>query len=256
MRLFVHIRCRGRASGLRPLRTAALAVAALLAGAGAAVAQSAATGVSVYWNALTQSAKPASGLAVDWSALDALRPAPTEAPAAIVLHPPPKPRVAVVAAPKPAEKPAIAAPKPVAPALATAPPRAPSPPRAESAAPPPSATAAMPAAAPALMPGRISMVRYAKGQSDLPADGRDLVNSVAAQLAANGKARLQLVAYASGSGGDAIEARRIALARAVQLRAYLVEKGVQSVRMDVRALGNRNAGDGPADRVDLVIVDR
>jgi hypothetical protein len=241
MRLFVHIRCRGRASGLRPLRTAALAVAALLAGAGAAVAQSAATGVSVYWNALTQSAKPASGLAVDWSALDALRPAPTEAPAAIVLHPPPKPRVAVVAAPKPAEKPAIAAPKPVAPALATAPPRAPSPPRAESAAPPPSATAAMPAAAPALMPGRISMVRYAKGQS---------------QLAANGKARLQLVAYASGSGGDAIEARRIALARAVQLRAYLVEKGVQSVRMDVRALGNRNAGDGPADRVDLVIVDR
>ena len=101
------------------------------------------------------------------------------------------------------------------------------------------------------------MLRFAKGQTDVPADGQDLLDAVAAQLAANGKLRLQLVAYASGgaSGDDPLEARRLALSRAVQLRAYLIEKGVQSVRMDVRALGNRNAGDGPPDRVDLVVAD-
>src|SRR5579872_4895234 len=108
MRFFVHIRCRDRASGLRPLRPAALGFAALVAFGGAAVAQSP-TGLSVNWNALTQSAAQAPGLAVDWSALDTLRPAPPGAPAAIVLHPPPKPRVAVVATPKPAEKPVVAA---------------------------------------------------------------------------------------------------------------------------------------------------
>lgn len=293
MRLFAHIRCRDRAGGSRPLRPAALAFGALLALGEAALAQSS-TGVSVNWNALTppaapasgvavdwkaldalhsaqpgapapvalrpppqpSDAAPASGLAVDWNALDVLRPAPAAAPATIALRPPAPPRVAVVTPPKPPEKPAVAAPKPVTPALATAPRLAPAAPRAESAPPSPSATAAIPAAAPALMPGRVSMVRYAKGQSDLPPDERDLVNSVAAQLAANGKVRLQLIAFASGSGDDAVEARRIALARAIQLRAYLIEKGVQSVRMDVRALGNSNAGDGPADRVDLVIVDR
>src|ERR1700677_955150 len=135
MRAFVHIRCRDRASGLRPLRSAALAVGALLALGAPAVAQSSA-GVSVDWNALTQSATPAAGLAVDWGALDALRPAPPgEAPGTIVLHPPPKPQVAVVAMPKPVAKPVVAAPKPVTPVVATVPPRAPVVPRADTAAP-------------------------------------------------------------------------------------------------------------------------
>jgi len=35
----------------------------------------------------------------------------------------------------------------------------------------------------------------------------------------------------------------------------LIEKGVHSFRMDVRALGNRNEDNGPADRVDLILLD-
>jgi hypothetical protein len=38
------------------------------------------------------------------------------------------------------------------------------------------------------------------------------------------------------------------------VRAYLIEKGVRSLRIDVRALGNR-ADNGPvADQVDLLVV--
>lgn len=249
MRLFVQI------------RVAALALGAAFALGGTAIAQqstSPAPGVSVDWKALGQPAAPGGGLAIDWSALDALTPASPGAPGAIVLHPPPTPRIAVVAPPIPPAKPVLAAPKPVAPVVAVVPPRPPAPPRTENSPPSPGTGAAIPAAAPALVPGKTAMLRFAKGQSDVPADGQGLLNTVVAQLAANDRLRLQLVAYASasGSGDDADEGRRLALARAVQLRAYLIEKGVQSVRMDVRALGSRDVGDGPADRVDLVLVGR
>jgi outer membrane protein OmpA-like peptidoglycan-associated protein len=107
----------------------------------------------------------------------------------------------------------------------------------------------------ALAPGRVSMVQFQQGRADLPPAGQALLDAVASQLAANPKLRLQLVAYASGQSDDAVAARRISLARAVQMRSYLIEKGVESIRMNVRALGDRNDGAGPADRVDLVILD-
>jgi outer membrane protein OmpA-like peptidoglycan-associated protein len=120
----------------------------------------------------------------------------------------------------------------------------------------PAVRAAVPASAPAAEAGQIRTVPYAKGQSDVPAQGQHLLDSLAAELAANAKLRLQLVAYASGSGEDTVEARRLSLARAIRMRAYLIGKGVPSVRMNVRALGNRTEGGGPADRVDLVLVER
>src|SRR6185437_5421099 len=102
---------------------------------------------------------------------------------------------------------------------------------------------AIPVAAPATVAGALSVVRFEAGVSEIPAAARPLLDSVAARLLANETLRLQLVAYASrGAGEDPIEARRISLARAVTVRAYLIEKGVHSFRMDVRALGDRTAG--------------
>lgn len=77
-----------------------------------------------------------------------------------------------------------------------------------------------------------------------------------AKLKGNDALRVQLIAHAAGGDEDAIEARRLSLARAVAVRAYLIEGGVRSLRMDVRALGNRADGGGPSDRVDLVIVNQ
>lgn len=63
------------------------------------------------------------------------------------------------------------------------------------------------------------------------------------------------MAYADGDQDGANKARRLSLSRALAVRAYLIDNEIASTRMDVRALGNR-ADDGPADRVDLVVINR
>ena len=67
--------------------------------------------------------------------------------------------------------------------------------------------------------------------------------------------RLQLIAYASGTADQANQSRRISLQRALAVRSYLMEHGVANTRMDVRALGNRNEGEEPPDRVDIVLLE-
>jgi outer membrane protein OmpA-like peptidoglycan-associated protein len=100
----------------------------------------------------------------------------------------------------------------------------------------------------------VNTVKFATGATDLPANSQSVLDTVAAKLMADDALRVQLVAHATGSADQAMEARRVSLARAVAVRAYLIDKGVRSLRMDVRALGNRS-DDAPAtDQVDLVIV--
>jgi outer membrane protein OmpA-like peptidoglycan-associated protein len=102
----------------------------------------------------------------------------------------------------------------------------------------------------------MNSIKFAPGASVVPKGARATLDALAQRLAANGSLRLQVIAYAKGSEDEASRARRLSLARAIAVRAYLIEKGVPGVRMDVRALGNRTTGRGPADRVDLVVLDR
>jgi outer membrane protein OmpA-like peptidoglycan-associated protein len=113
-----------------------------------------------------------------------------------------------------------------------------------------------PASAGAAAAAVTSVVRFGPGLADIPADARPVLDAIVARLKANDALRVQLIAHAAGGEDDAIDARRLSLARAVAVRAYLIEGGVRSLRMDVRALGNRPDGGGPTDRVDLVIVDQ
>ncbi len=191
-------------------------------------------------------------------ALDASAP-PAAAPgdaAPIVLKPPLPP--VVLTPPPPAKREVMVVPPPRPPVTPTvAPVRAPAPmPPPVPLTPPLAAPQPTPAAAPATVAGPAEMVHFAKADTSLTPDGRALLDRIAATLAANDKLRLELVAHASGDPDDPVMARRVALQRAIVLRTYLIEHGVQSVRMDVRALGDKDAGDGPLDRVDLVLVGR
>ena len=185
--------------------------------------------------------------------------------------------------PKPPSAAAVPPPPAVPPAPAhddtPAPPSQPAGAGADSAptelAPPPTATAAAaapstPAAArpgPATAPPApvqvaaaasagaiVNTVKFAVGATDLPPDSQPVLNTVAAKLIADDTLRVQLVAHATGNTDQAMEARRVSLARAVAVRAYLIDKGVRSLRMDVRALGNRADEGAPSDQVDLLIV--
>lgn len=148
------------------------------------------------------------------------------APSKSSVSAPVKPQTAPVAALKPADKPA-----PVAPAVATPQnPIQPVPSRAASAG--------------------NSMMLFAPGAVDLSPEAAAQLDALASSL--TGQTRLQLKAHASGADNDA-ETRRTALKRALAARTHLLAKGVDSTRIDVRALGPVTDG-GPPDRVDLIVL--
>ena len=163
-------------------------------------------------------------------------PAPAQAPA-----PPPEP-VVQPAAPPPEPVPAA----PAAVAAEAEPP----PPPAESLTSGPAVepqTAALP---PASALADQIRVLFPEGSVELDDDAQRRLSAVATALTENPIVRIQLLAYAKASSDGSSRARRLSLSRALAVRAYLIEKGVRSTRMDVRALGAKH-GDGPADRVDI-----
>jgi len=100
----------------------------------------------------------------------------------------------------------------------------------------------------------VTAVKFKAGATELGSGAQPGLDAIANRLLANENLRVQLISHATGGADDAMEARRVSLARAVAVRAYLIDKGVRSLRIDVRALGNR-ADQGPvADQVDLLVV--
>ena len=97
-------------------------------------------------------------------------------------------------------------------------------------------------------------LKFKPGVADLGNGGQPVLDTIASKLLANESLRVQLVSHATGGPDDAMEARRVSLARAVAVRAYLIDKGVRSLRIDVRALGNRTDTGPAADQVDLLVV--
>ena len=91
------------------------------------------------------------------------------------------------------------------------------------------------------------------GEKDIRADETEKLAAFANELVANSSTRLQLRSYATDINESASAARRLSLARALAVRSFLIEAGVNSTRIDVRALGAKNER-GPADRVDLVVA--
>ncbi|KZD04264.1 hypothetical protein AUP43_12230 [Oceanibaculum pacificum] len=96
---------------------------------------------------------------------------------------------------------------------------------------------------------------FPAGGSDLADQARGQLAPIVQRLKADDGLRVQLMAYAAGDGSSSSQARRVSLSRALAVRSYLIEQGIRSTRMDVRALGDTNR-DGSADRVDVRIVGR
>jgi len=176
-----------------------------------------------------------------------------------------EPPAPVAAAPEPAPAaPPAPAPSSAANAIAAAEPRsapvANPPPRSEPpAAPPPrqQTAAVAPVPQPPISAGETQAMRigFTGENVVLPEPSKGELKGVVETMTKNPAMRVQVKAYASGNAEAASKARRISLSRALAVRAYLIEQGIGSTRIDVRALGN-NAEGGPGDRVDLVLVAR
>lgn len=160
--------------------------------------------------------------------------------------PPPPPAAAQMTAPPPPSSSVIKAPMPPAP-----------PPVAAQITAPPvkQQQASLPAAGSPLTPGHVMRVTFGADATMLPAEAKGPLDALAVKLKGKEETRLQLLAYAGGGGLSSSKARRLALSRALAVRSYLIEVGVNSTRIDVRALGDK-APDEPMNRVDLNIIDR
>ncbi|MBV9044295.1 MAG: hypothetical protein JO348_15825 [Alphaproteobacteria bacterium] len=173
--------------------------------------------------------------------------------------PPPKPN-----RPTPAKPPkqAAHAPSPPPPAAATgdasipftlggpmsAPPR-----RTASTTPPPARTAPSVPAQTGMR--RQSQIPFAPGQSSPANADVAAVHSLAASLNAAlnaGATRVQLEAYGGPRGDKSSDSRRLSLKRALVIRELLIEDGVPSEKIDVRAMGGVD-DSGAADRVDVFV---
>lgn len=198
------------------------------------------------------------------------------APAPALAAPAP-PAMAPAPAPTPVKepvklaKPAPAAPKmaakapPPPPRQAAKSPKAPPPPPKIARVEPPKPTKAVPAPsappAKASLPaggateGRAVQVPYQGDATRLPGSSREPLKALANQLKGQEGMRLQLMAYAGGENLSPSKARRLSLSRALAVRSFLIENGVRSTRIDVRALGNKTT-EQPVNRVDINIVER
>lgn len=161
--------------------------------------------------------------------------------------------------------PKITAPKKQAPIRLASLPKATSTPTRELKAPPaPKAAAPTPPSvkAPAAKPlsaksqSMLSVsVGFDVGVIKLTDGAQSELESVITTLSKNEDLRVRLHAFAKTPDGNKNAARRLSLSRALAVRSYLMDKGIRSTRMDVRALGNQSDG-AAADRVDVTVVKR
>ena len=98
-------------------------------------------------------------------------------------------------------------------------------------------------------------VPFAQDQTKLPVSAKKPLISMAKILKGTVNQRLQLMAYAGGPSLSSSLARRMSLSRALAIRSFLIENGVRSTRIDVRALGNKTTEE-PLNRVDLKVTER
>lgn len=126
------------------------------------------------------------------------------------------------------------------------------PPKLEEAQP---GVASLPSPTGQLSDGDSMRIVFENDSSKLPSDVREALKGLSDRMNQQENLRLQLLAYAGDTDTSASAARRLSLSRALAVRSYLIENGVRSTRIDVRALGNKSTEE-VTERVDITVVER
>jgi outer membrane protein OmpA-like peptidoglycan-associated protein len=93
-------------------------------------------------------------------------------------------------------------------------------------------------------------VDYGADDTDVPDSVKSKLLKLAAKLKGRPMDRVIVTAYASGKPEEKKAANMISLSRALSLRAFLIDAGIDMDRIIVKAKGLDNP-DGPVDRADL-----
>jgi outer membrane protein OmpA-like peptidoglycan-associated protein len=108
-------------------------------------------------------------------------------------------------------------------------------------------------AASAATPADTLRLNFSTTQIALSDADKAALDKIIAASAADEETRIEVLAYAENVPDDPSKARRMSLSRALAVRSHLIDGGVRSTRIDVRALGDEY-GNGPHDRVDVRLV--
>jgi outer membrane protein OmpA-like peptidoglycan-associated protein len=176
--------------------------------------------------------------------LTAAPPAPAKRPP----HPPAHAQAARPAAPPAARKPPLIVP-PAPPPVPVLQPLNPPPPAHPLAAPDPAPIVENAKGEVVPIAGGIR-VTFGSGSADLNKSCNDALRQLARETPGG---IFNVIAVAAGVPDDPSTPRRLSLSRALAARSLLIAEGVKSTQIYVRALG-ANAGDGPADRVDVTVT--
>lgn len=95
-----------------------------------------------------------------------------------------------------------------------------------------------------------AQITFGKGEKTVEQGLEQRIMQVAEEAKA-GEKNIQVIAYASGGAEEASTARRISLARALDIRALLIQNGISEDRISLQALGNREANS--EDRADIFL---
>jgi outer membrane protein OmpA-like peptidoglycan-associated protein len=97
----------------------------------------------------------------------------------------------------------------------------------------------------------LTTIAFDKDSARLPDGAREALAHLASHMTEDATLEVELLAYAAGDEDNASKARRLSLSRALAVRSFLIDQGVRSTRIEVRALGNK-VPEGAPDRVDIV----
>lgn len=97
---------------------------------------------------------------------------------------------------------------------------------------------------------------FEKKSYELTEEMQSALNDIAALIKKDKTKRLILYSYCSIDPAEPGKERQYALRRALMIRSYLAARGVNSLRIELRAQGAKGAGNKIPDRTDLVLQNK
>lgn len=90
-----------------------------------------------------------------------------------------------------------------------------------------------------LDPGVLLSIDFDADQTGISDFDKDRLAELVQRIMSDGKQRVKVVSYAKGTEKQASSARRISLQRAIAIRSHMIKSGLESIRINVQAVGDK-----------------
>lgn len=92
---------------------------------------------------------------------------------------------------------------------------------------------------------------FKETETDIPVSLEGRLYKLSKEVKAKPELRLRIEGYAGGSDQQAVTARNVSLSRVIAVRNFLMDNGIDALRIDVKAMGNQSPPGNPENYVDI-----